>query len=455
MTKLLVKRKPLSMGIFKLTAFALLSIFIYSCAKSPKKIGTDIMPEDSKLNVSRTDTSSVYAYSVLNDSVRSDELSFNYFGSIVDPEFGTVTAGIYTELSITSVDHDFGINAVFDSLILQMAYVGYYGDTNVSFNFHAYELNELMEYDNEYYSNLDLPYDGIDYGDFVFQPHPNDSTTLVDDIANDTLRIGAVERFNLGLTNPDLANKLLHADETDMEDSEKFRNFFKGLYLTVSEVNSDGCLVKFNLNDTKSGLILYYKNDSADSLRYNYRTTLVTPRVGKYTHDFSTASQEVQNQLINGDTSLGQKKFYVQGLAGVRSIIKFPHLLEWARKGKYALNEVKLIFTGYEQDPYLEAPAALFLVKRNSDGTQEILEDQYQGASYFGGEYKSSTNEYVFRITNHIQNLLIDTSQVDNGLFVYANGSSLNPKRFIFNGNQPVNDTLSPFRMEIIYTDLN
>ncbi len=455
MTKLLVKRKPISTGIIKLTAFALLSLFIYSCAKSPKKIGAKIMPEDSKLNVARTDTTSVYAYTVLSDSVRSDELSFNYFGSLLDPEFGTVTAGIYTQFSISSLDHDFGPNPVLDSLVLQMAYQGYYGDTNVSLTFHAYELNELMEFDEEYYSNLELQHDFIDYGDFVFQPHPNDSTTEVDSIANDTLRIGAVERFNLGLTNTALADKLLNADSAAMSSSEEFRNFFKGLYLTVSEVNSDGCLVRFNLNDSKSGLILYYKNDTADSLRYGYTVSSVSPRVGKYMHNYSTASQEIQNQVINGDTSLGQQKFYVQGLAGLRGLIKFPHLIQWARKGKYALNEVKLIFSGFEAEPYLDAPAALFLVKRNADNTQEILEDQYQGASYFDGEYKSSTNEYVFRITNHIQNLLLDTTQVDNGLFVYTNGSSLNPKRFIFNGNQPQSDTLSPFRLEIIYTDLD
>lgn len=456
MTKLLVKRKPLSAGIIKLAAFTLLSLFIYSCTKSPKKIGANIMPEDSKLNVARTDTTSVYAYSVLSDSVRSDQLSFNYFGSLVDPKFGTVTAGIYTNIMITTLNQDFGTNPVLDSIILQMAYQGYYGDTNVSLTFHAYELTELMEFDDEYYSNLELQHDFIDYGDFTFEPHPNDSTTEIDTIAKDTIRTGAVEKFNLGLTNPALANKLLNPpDDSIMINSDNFRNYFKGLYLTVNEVNSDGCLIRFNLLDSKSGLILYYHNDDEDSLRYRYMISPAHARVGKYTHNYSTASQEIQNQVINGDTSLGQQKFYVQGLAGLKGVIKFPHLLDWARKGKYAFNEVKLIFTGYEPEPYLDAPAALFLVKRNADNTQEILEDQYQGANYFDGEYKSSTNEYVFRITNHIQNLLIDTTQVDYGLYVYANGSSLNPKRFVFNGNQPVSDTLSPFRLEIIYTDLN
>jgi len=455
MTKLLVSKKLINAKITRFLAFTFIALFIISCAKDPNKIGAKILPEDSKLEVARTDTTSVYAYTILSDSVRSDELTFNYFGSLFDPEFGSITAGIYTQLSITSVDHDFGENPVVDSLVLQMAYNGYYGDTNINLTVHAYELLELMEFDEEYYSNLELQHDGIDYANYTFQPHPNDSTTEIDTIANDTLKIGAVARFNLGLTNPGLAEKLINADSTSMSSSEDFRNFFKGLYFTVDAVDNEGCLVRFTLSDTKSGLILYYKNDSADSLRYGYVVSSVSPRVGKYTHDYTNASQEIKNQVLDGDTTLGQKKFYVQGLAGLRSVIKFPNLIEWARKGKYALNEVKLIFTGFEPEPYLEAPAALFLVKRNADGTQDILEDQYEGASYFGGQYQSSTNEYVFRITNHIQSLLSDTTEVDNGLFVYANSSSLNPKRFIFNGNQPVNDTLSPFRVEIIYTDLN
>ncbi|NOY49780.1 MAG: DUF4270 domain-containing protein [Chlorobi bacterium] len=457
MTKSLVNKNSIINGLYRLIAVVLVIVAFASCAKSPNKIGSRIMPENSKLKGARTDTTSVYAYSEYIDSVRSDELSFNYLGSLADPVFGTTVAGFYSQLTITSLNQDFGPNPQLDSLILQLSYQGYYGDTNVDLRIHVYELEEMLELDQDYFSNLTLQHGATDYLNASFRPRPNDSTIVVDSAANnsDTTKVGPVEKFNLGLLDPGLGNKLLSADTSIMNSTINFKNFFKGLYVTADAVDNDGCLVRFNLVDLKSGLVLYYKNDTVDSLYYSYKTTITTPRVSKYVHFYENADPELQQQVFYGDTSLGKQKFYVQGLSGIRSVIKFPHLIEWARHKKVAINEAKLIFTGFEQEPYLGEPNALLLVKRNADKTQNVLIDQYEGETFFGGTYKSSTHSYTFRITNHIQKLLLDTTNLDHGLYVYTNADAINPKRFIFNGNQPTNDTISPFRLEIIYTDLN
>lgn len=454
MTRSLERSK---LNILHILFIIVLSIFasgLASCVKSPNKIGANILPEDSKLKVYWTDTTSVYAYSEIVDSIRSDELTYVYLGSIVDPVFGSTVAGFYTQFTLSSLGHDFGPNPQLDSLILYLAYMGHYGDTNSTLVAHAYELEEGMELDQEYYSNLILQHSPDDYLNYSFIPKPNDTTTIIDSVANDTTKIGAVQRFDLGSYNPALGNKLLSADTSIMGNTNDFSAFFKGLYVITEPKEQDGILLRFDLTDSKSGLAIYYKNDTIDSLAYVYTVSPITPRVNRYEHNYFNAESDFKSQVL-GDTALGVQKFYTQGLSGVRGVIKFPELREWARKGNIGLNEAKLIFTGYEEEPYNDAPAALLLVKANEDGTQDIIEDQFYGETYFGGTYKSNTNEYVFRITNHLQELISDTSLIDYGLYVYPNASSINPKRFIFNGNQSLSDTIKPFRLELIYTDFD
>ena len=83
------------------------------------------MPENSKIKVVWNDTTTVYAYSTVVDSIRSDEFVYNYLGSIVDPVFGSTIAGFYTEFLLSSISGEkdpFGPNPQLDSLVLQLAY---------------------------------------------------------------------------------------------------------------------------------------------------------------------------------------------------------------------------------------------------------------------------------------------------------------------------------------------
>jgi len=102
-----------------------------SCSKEPGQIGYIIQPDESKLNVAFSDTTTIYAYSEIIDSIRSDKLSVSAFGSLKDPVFGGTTAGFYTQFLLSINGYDFGEERQLDSLVLQIDYAGWYGDTNV------------------------------------------------------------------------------------------------------------------------------------------------------------------------------------------------------------------------------------------------------------------------------------------------------------------------------------
>jgi hypothetical protein len=74
--------------------------------------------------------------------------------------------------------------------------------------------------------------------------------------------------------------------------------------------------------------------------------------------------------------------------------------------------------------------------------------------AYFGGYYNPDFNSYTFRITRYLQSLISDPTKNHNGLYLIIRGASLYPNRFVFNGNEPLTDTVR-LHLEITYTDLD
>jgi len=101
--------------------FVFLAFLAGSCTKEPDQIGTSIIPPTDKLQYGIDTTILLDAYSIVEDSVRTDETSQNILGSYWDPIFGISTAGIYTQLSLPFVGHSSGNTPIIDSAILKLA----------------------------------------------------------------------------------------------------------------------------------------------------------------------------------------------------------------------------------------------------------------------------------------------------------------------------------------------
>ena len=451
MTRLLEKSSTTGLYIVSsLISLIIISAIFSSCAKDPGQIGYVIQPEDSKLNVAFTDTSSIYAYSVLMDSIRTDRLTVNALGSLRDPVFGSTTAGFYTQFIMSVPGKVFGESAVLDSLVLQMHYGGYYGDTNSTLTVHTYEMLEGLSGDSVYYSNFQGPIGSNDYSNYSFVPQISDSLMI------DSLILPPALRINLTDLNPELGQKLISATEEEMEDDETFQAFFPGLFVQSEPIYEDGCIVYLGLTSKYSMLSLYYHDDTDTTnqkLRYDYIVATSTATVNKYEHNYNTASPDFKAQLIDGDTTLGRQKYYVQGYGGVQSKVKFPHIRKWALKENVAINEAKLVLPGIDNDEFFGAPAQLSLVSIGDDGVGVPLIDQAEGELYFDGVYNSSANKYEFRITRYIQSLISDTTISNNGLYLFVYGGSVRAERYIFEGNELTTDSTG-IKLEILFTDL-
>lgn len=455
MTKLLKVSQPgLLFYIASILFLAAITLILPSCTKDPGKIGTIIQPGDSWLKVRFTDTTSIAAYSVIDDSVRTDELTRNAIGYVNDPVFGATKASFYTQFVLSTNGHNFGEEPHLDSLVLQLVYSGAYADTNTTLTLHTYQISNIPDNkifkDSAYYNRRTFIVGETDFSNFSFQPRPNDSVYI------DSVAYPPLIRINLSDLSTELGERLLSADSaTNMVDNEAFLEFFRGLYLTPSAVSSTGAFAYFNLISGGSKLSIYYSNQNDDSLRYDFIISSSAARFNKYEHDFTNASVDLRQQIVNGDSTLGEQNFYIQGYAGVKTVIKLPYPKSWRNLVNVAVNEAKLTLPGGNFAQFYEAPAQLVLVQRLQDGSYELLPDYNDGVSYFGGTYEAESNRYVFRITKYIQSVISDSTTVNYGLYLLVNAGSINPESFIFNGFKPNVDTADRMKLEILYTDLD
>ena len=100
-----------------------------SCKKPESSIGSELIPGDEVLALNQVDTVSFSMFTILADSLRSDELSANLLGSYMDPELGPTGASIYTHLLLDGQNVTFDeANITLDSVVLSLDYLGFYGD---------------------------------------------------------------------------------------------------------------------------------------------------------------------------------------------------------------------------------------------------------------------------------------------------------------------------------------
>ena len=424
-----------------ISVIVLFSSLFFSCQKEPDKLGLGITPVGDRLNLRYCDTSTVIAYSVYDDSVRTDQVSPTLLGSIYDPVFGKTVASIYTQLSLSEYDYDFGTQPVLDSLVLQLQYNGYYGDTTTPMTVKIYEMADTLSLDSVYYYNQKANIHSQELARYTFYPHPTDSVKI------DTVKYAPYLRIKL---NSILGNKILNASATNLSSSDNFKKYINGIYLTATPVNASGqgSILYFNLLGTYSGLKLYYHN-TTDTLAFNLVVDSYTPFFNHFDHFGYRHANAAFRQQLNGDTLKGKDKIYVQAMGGVRVKLRFPYLKHLLDSGKIAINEAQLIFKNADTDGKYAPPSSLNLMRYTENGGHKGYLADYvdEGTTFFDGVYNSTSKTYRFRISRYLQQLL--DGKV--GAYGLSLQNSANAPRLILNGS---NATTGKIKLQLIYTRL-
>jgi hypothetical protein len=426
----------------------LLLIGFASCKKQPQQIGESLQPNSSNIQVAFSGNQDIVAEVQRVDSISTKSASLSLVGDLNDPHFGNSNISFYTQIGLTSNSLQWEDGATTDSIVMQVLYSGYYGDTLTPLTLKIHEVTQDMAGDSAvYYSNTSYEV-GEEWANYTFTPRPKTRTFIngADTIGYNILQIPV---------NVALGDKLMQSDFASNTD---FMNYFKGLRFSCEPAAGTGSICYFNLLNTKSYLRIYYHNDY-DTTFCDFNVSDKYIRFNHFDHDYSVA----QAPIIFNDTAT--EYLYAQSTAGVRTRLVFPNLAQWAKdlNTNVLVNEAKLILTGandmingvVNDTAIFKQPAQLVVVKANEDGSYGILPDQLVGTNYFGGYYDSKTDQVWFRISEYVQDLILAGPDAENyGLYIYTYAGAYNATRWIFHGpNSPIDEY--KIKLELIYSRID
>ena len=439
---------------FKTLIFSVLTFLWVSCSKTTETIGNGLLSDADHIGVAFVDTLHVSCHSVSIDSMPTKGNTTVLFGSMMDPVMGLTDACIFTQLHLSSTNHYFGDNPIIDSVVLQLAVTGYYGDTTTLQTAHVYQLSESLIDSTDYYQFSEVAVQGPDLANgYQFRPHPHTVNTVV---GNDTLT-QAVIRIPLDNS---FGEELASADSAIFSSTEAFKEYFHGLKIYCESVAQGGAISYINpTSNTVTQLQVYYReNPSANLMRYYFYITSEDVYFNQYAHDYTLGSNDFVQQVVDGQTSLGQQQLYLQSMGGVRVLLSFTDLMDWAESLKedgahLVINEAKLILPALSttaiDSSVFTPPTSLALLSLNTDGSTSLLPDYMEGTSYYGGSYSSTKNNVVFRISEYLQGLILG-SQTSQGIYVSIVGASFNAQRWMIAGPEANQDDV--LRCEIKYS---
>ncbi|MCC6384803.1 MAG: DUF4270 domain-containing protein [Bacteroidia bacterium] len=429
------------MSLFRTIFFLVFVLMAASCSK-PDGLGSDLFPGGDDPWVNAIDTFTLETTFSTEDSIatRSD---FNAYllGGLNDPVFGNSGAHLYTTLKLMSSNPSFGSNPRCDSVKLSLLTKGYYGDTTVTHHFRIFKITELLYKDSTRYSHNKPTIESTPVSEAIITGYnPSDSIEIQGVIAPQLI-IPVDTGFGT-----EILTSGAFASET------AFNDYLKGLYITDS-ISGSGCVYYFDLREAlpsnfRSKLIFYYSNDTTSAGSLTFELPLNGgAHFNYFWHDYSSA---VFNGQFNDPVS-GGNLCYIQSMAGIKTQIKMPFLLNLVESHQVSINravlEIKVDATGSgDWKPHEK----LGLAGIDSSGLAYFLQDNIDNTVTFGGDLTSNTT-YSFTVTRYLQQLL-NNSRKNYGLYLVASGAAINANRTVIGGSK--NPGLQ-MKLKVIFTSIN
>lgn len=428
------------------TLVLLTCIFLSSCNNQTSPIGLDLL--DDLVGTDFMDTVTVEAYSMLEDTINTTNTSNNILGHLSDPVFGNSSAGIYTQLALSGSAVNFGESPILDSAVLTLQLSSYYGDTNSVVDIRVHQLTENLDAEAKYHQTSTAPYDPatINYSTNGYTIQPNTPIVVDTGMYSAHLRIRLSQQFG--------QNLLSHQEDLN----NNFQNFLKGLYIeAVSHTGSRGYMLITSLTSALTGVTLYYHNQTEQGQRYTFSVTDKCVRFTHIDHDYAASNNaDFVQEVLQGQHNIGRKVLFVEGGGGVKTRITFPHIEKAFEQydQRVIIHRAELVITNVDpQELYLIQPNNLTLQGiSKTDSSIRFLpdDDYYTSAAYYGGTYNSLTREYRFRITQYIQQLILQQGDWSNSINLIVRGSAVRPHRLVFDGTDI--ESSNRLRLEIAYS---
>jgi len=407
------------LGLF---SFLGLVLFATSCERPENDLGSELLPNEDGLTALQTDTVTIIATTVQEDSIRTDELSSVMLGSYFDPIVGSTTASFNTQVRLSTTSPEFPDAPIIDSVVLALVYTGDFYGRLAKQQIFVHELTEDLENDSAYYTNTMHTYNTaneVKSGWDMYNFRPEDLVIVGTDSVVPQLRIHLKES---------LGQKLLGATEDQLSSNDNFLEFFKGL--RVSPGFADACVANFDLIDSDSKLSVYYRYDNAgveDTTFYNFNITSECSYYTQVTHNRTGTALAPLDSGVEVD---GDVMTYIQAAGSMKTLLEFPYLSDFEAIENKSINRAELRIP-FDDSYRFTAQTNMFLVYLDEEGDYNLLPDQVLGS--IGGSANFTDDYYSFNISLYMQKVL-NGEITSQGLYLISKNAGVSANRCALHG---------------------
>ncbi len=432
---------------------ALVAIFFVSeGCKEDSRVGFDLIRNDQSLSSGADTIWAVNTQPIGEDTIRTDYSKSVSLGIVQDPIFGKTTAEFAVQFNLggslpfrekdsTLIEetgkykyfyHAFGKAPKADSMFVILAY-----DTTAHTTAHT-RANTMGDLTLVQQLEVRLLNDTLAPTNYA---HTEIAPLLAEKA---THSLGTAEHkftpadltYEFKVDNQQFVDTFLNNNTVAFSSKDNFvESKLKGLAF-LNNSSDPSFLCRFLL-DSGTKLRIYYTNeaikDKDTTVYYDFKVDLATNRALAYTRYFTEIKHDYTGSELEGKVDAAQTedngKVYIQSLGGVRSLITFPGIKEWA-KGEENKNKLirnaQLIIRPIEND-YSDFQPTLEKLS-----IYKMLEDKQMGwlSEYFiisdrirddvSEEYDPVDNEFRFDITSYVNELKASPELEEKGLVLTA-----------------------------------
>lgn len=373
---------------------------------------------DSETTIALVDTISVHLSTFKLDSIATSGTGYSLVGKYSDEYFGEVSSTAYLQIDIPSA-YDIDDDEIYDSIVVSLPYNGMsYGDTLSPQTIRLFRVLEDIEPedDDSYIYNVSsFSYDSEPFGEKTFIGRPN---------FHDELEIKLSDEFG-----KELFDVLQNEDDADIDNTEDFIDYFKGMALVGDEGNTT--MFSFTA-DTSLKVTLYThvvgetKTDLTYAFRYSSSleqfNNISSDASGLPVGDLTTQREEIVSQ------KLGNMAFLQAGIGiatrvdiqGIAKVLEVEH--------KNILYKAELLLRPVpNSDKTVDFSSGLMLYNTGKYNELESEVTDESGSTVYADfhydQYYNEDTYYVFDVTDYVYDELTDGYvDPDNGLvIVYSN----------------------------------
>jgi hypothetical protein len=418
----------------RIAFFSLLVLSWVACKPESGNISLEGQGNANQLTLFRSDTFSVYASTVREDSLPGNGLSYALIGAMNDPALGPSRASLFASISLIEPNSDFPNSKNPDSAVLFIPVVeglNFYGNRSTEQVLRVYPLLEDIESGKTYYQHIAPSYDASVYSEYrgtLFSLYR-------DSLPYRKTKLAPESGLRITLS-PEMAKKLMSLPKSAYTTNDELAKYFPGIAIVPQNTDMAPGAGGFGVFDMhtigslayRAKILLYYDDTSTFVFGFDGKTQTTTAgQVGPHPN-------AITQQTLNPNAHYNQT--YVQALGGLKTWLRFPSIYHLIQDGNVAINKAELVMqtsswfsisNSFYSAPRLNLFQPLSIGQDPNSGELTFFSDRNalieDGTSAgFGGIYNESNQTYRFTITRHFQNLLnrswFDSIDYNGGLYL-------------------------------------